>query len=87
MNESEPATTYGTVLYIVAFLVAVFLVPASRGEATEIPSSAGRTWKTVDEMSAEELQNIDLRTETPRDPQTSYPVSYTHLTLPTTSRV
>ena len=72
MNESEPATTYGTVLYIVAFLVAVFLVPASRGEATEIPSSAGRTWKTVDEMSAEELQNIDLRTETPRDPQTSY---------------
>ena len=31
-----------------------------------------RTWKTVSELSETERADIDLRTETPRDPQIAY---------------
>jgi len=33
---------------------------------------ARKTWKTVDELSEEERASIDLRVDTPRDPQISY---------------
>lgn len=67
-NLSMPSRTG---LRVASVIIALLLIPAAKGSATEIPSS-GRTWKTVDELSPEELQNIDLRTETPRDQQVSY---------------
>lgn len=36
------------------------------------PSGGGKTWKTVEELSATEKAEIDLRTDTPRDPQIPY---------------
>lgn len=36
------------------------------------PSGGGKTWKTVEELSAPEKAEIDLRTDTPRDPQIPY---------------
>ena len=38
----------------------------------DMPAASSRTWKTVEELSPEELQHIDLRTETPRDAQVPY---------------
>lgn len=35
-------------------------------------AEAERTWKSVQELSAEELHEVDLRTETPRDPNFPY---------------
>ena len=47
----------------------VFLVVGSPTPATAEPT---RTWKTVGELSEHELQQIDLRTETPRDATVPY---------------
>ena len=40
--------------------------------AEETNSSRRHTWKTVSELSPEELREIDLETHTPRHPQISY---------------
>src|SRR5581483_8755551 len=71
MRETNLSTPH-RVPYRVTIVVLVLLwISVANAGAAEIPS-AGRTWKTVDELSPEELQNIDLRTETPRDSQVSY---------------
>jgi hypothetical protein len=58
----------------ITFILVVILVGWLTSVAADSSSSAGpvRTWKTVEELSPEELQNLDLRTDTPRDPQVSY---------------
>src|ERR1041384_2787510 len=59
-------------LLILVTIVNVFLfcdcisLPASEN------SVRGKTWTTVDELSAEERTLLDLRTDTPRDPQIPY---------------
>lgn len=50
----------------------IMVIGWSTAASAEVSAAAARTWKTVEELSPEELQNLDLRTETPRDPQTSY---------------
>jgi hypothetical protein len=40
--------------------------------AADSPAPSGRTWKTVEELSPQELQEVDLSTNTPRHPQTPY---------------
>jgi hypothetical protein len=40
--------------------------------AEETQNDTGRTWKTVNEISSEELVAVDLATETPRHAQFSY---------------
>lgn len=57
---------------VTAFVIAGLFMTVMNGGASETSSSPGRTWKTVEELSPEELQNVDLRTDTPRDPQLSY---------------
>jgi uncharacterized protein DUF1329 len=52
-------------LSILAVLTLAWLGPAAT------PSLA-KTWKTIDELSAEERAELDLRTDTPRDAQISY---------------
>ena len=47
----------------------VFLVVGSPTLATAEPT---RTWKTVGELSEQELEQVDLRTETPRDATVPY---------------
>jgi len=37
-----------------------------------LAQSAPKTWKTLDEFSAEERMMIDLRADTPRDARISY---------------
>ena len=57
------------VLIVVFVVLSVAVSPVL---AAEINSSHGKTWKTVEELSAEEKASLDLRTETPRDPQVPY---------------
>ena len=62
---------------IIAPLLALALFVPNVGR-TQGPVSNGhvqgaeRSWKTVEELSPEELRNVDLRSETPRDSQVSY---------------
>ena len=42
------------------------------GSPTPSPAEPTRTWKTVQELSEHELEQIDLRTETPRDATVPY---------------
>src|SRR5215213_5066874 len=71
MKKINLSTPSQTGLRVAAFVLVLLLISVANGRAAEIPSSS-RTWKTVDELSLEELQNLDLRTETPRDSQISY---------------
>src|SRR5438093_3091557 len=56
---------------LVCFSVVLTLVSSLPVRAEE-NGTAGKTWKTVAELSAAEKAEIDLRTETPRDPQIPY---------------
>src|SRR5215204_3875387 len=57
-------------------IVAVFLIgllltlPHEAGQA--LAQEAPKTWKTLDELSADERTTIDLRIDTPRDPTIPY---------------
>ena len=59
--------------YLLAFLTFALStgvpVQAVAGEAA---SASGREWKTVEELSAQELSAVDLSTDTPRHPQIAY---------------
>jgi hypothetical protein len=57
-------------LLAVSLLLAV--ASFSRAYAEDNTRPHARTWKTVDELSAEELRKIDLSTDTPRHPQVPY---------------
>jgi len=62
--------TAGWVLLVSVLMV---VVPAgSQGDTSGSATTPSRTWKTVEEMTPEELQEVDLRTDTPRHPQLSY---------------
>src|SRR5262249_59555865 len=56
---------------IVIFLWLAVLMGAAPLRAAE-NGAGGKTWKTVAEMSAAEKAEVDLRTETPRDPKVPY---------------
>ena len=62
----------GKIFMIMGIIVSIFLLcgfsPVHAGEN----DNRGKTWKTVDELSAEEKTTLDLRIETPRDPQIPY---------------
>ena len=64
-------------IIVIAPLLALALFVPNVGR-TQGPVSNGhvqgaeRSWKTVEELSPEELRNVDLRSETPRDSQVSY---------------
>ena len=64
-------------IIVIAPLLALALFVPNVGR-TQGPVSNGhvqgaeRSWKTVEELSPEELRNVDLRSETPRDPR--YPI-------------
>jgi hypothetical protein len=51
-------------IIVVTFLLGILVAPAQ--------TDAPRTWRTVSELSEMERADIDLRTETPRDPQILY---------------
>ena len=53
------------------FFCIFVLVPASVTSAAE-KGPGGKTWKTVEELSATEKAEIDLRTDTPRNAQIPY---------------
>src|SRR5215470_6416593 len=57
---------------IIGIIVSLFLFcgvsPVHAGEN----DNHGKTWKTVDELSAEEKAMLDLHVETPRDTQIPY---------------
>ena len=53
---------------MLALLVSTRLLTPSLATAQD----ANKSWKTLDELSAEERESIDLRTETPRDAQIPY---------------
>ena len=57
--------------FVIYFWLVVALLGAAPLRATE-NGAGGKTWKTVAEMSAVEKVEVDLRTETPRDPQVPY---------------
>jgi len=59
--------------FIILVLMLVGLVDA-RGTAlaADAIASQSRTWKTVEELSPQELQEVDLATTTPRHPQIPY---------------
>jgi len=52
--------------------LSVIISGVSTVAIAEPPSLPTRIWKIVEEFSPEELQNVDLRTDTPRDPQVAY---------------
>src|SRR5581483_8964040 len=55
--------------------VVAFFLPIVMGLVRPLPTlaqSAPKTWKTLDEFSAEERMMIDLRADTPRDARISY---------------
>ena len=56
---------------LVCFSVVLTLVSSLPVRAEE-NGTAGKTWKTVAELSAAEKAEVDLRTDTPRDPQIPY---------------
>ena len=62
-------TQYQCLLLLTGLLLCAVVIPLA-SEASE-NDAAPRTWKTVTELSPEELTRIDLRTETPR--QSEYP--------------
>ena len=71
MKKTNLSTLHRTPYRLTIVVLVLLMISVANGSATEIPSSS-RTWKTVDELSPEELQNVDLRTETPRDQQVPY---------------
>lgn len=44
----------------------------AHAEMSGTASAQGRTWKLVEEMTPEELKNVELQTDTPRHPQFPY---------------
>src|SRR4051794_16630642 len=54
---------------IPCLLLCLVVVSSSWGESGN--GNAGRTWKTLSELSPEELAQVDLRSDTPR--QAEYP--------------
>ena len=56
----------------VGILLSVLLLYGFSLVRAEEKGGQGKTWKTVDELSAEEKTIFDLRIETPRDPQIPY---------------
>lgn len=72
MNKNTPVATCRLSLSVSALIVAIFLVTVTNGTASDTPSPQDRVWKTVEELSPEELRTIDLRTETPRNAQMTY---------------
>ncbi len=72
MNKNKLVATCRLSVGVPAFLVAIFLLTTTNGVASDTPSLQSRTWKTVEELSPEELRTIDLRTETPRNAQVPY---------------
>lgn len=71
MKKTNFFTLSRASLRVAVLLIVCFFVSALNGITSENPSF-DRNWKTIDELSPEELQTIDLRTETPRDSQVSY---------------
>src|SRR5215470_3872989 len=59
-------------LLILITIVNVFLYYDCVSLSASENSVRGKTWITVDELSAEERAILDLRTDTPRDPQIPY---------------
>jgi hypothetical protein len=58
-------------VWLVSILMLV--IPAgSQGEVPEAATGPSRTWKMVEELTPEELNAVDPRTDTPRHPQLSY---------------
>ncbi len=57
--------------FVVHVWIAVALMGTAPLWATE-NDTGGKTWKTVAEMSAAEKVEVDLRTDTPRDPKVLY---------------
>ncbi len=51
-------------------------------DMAETATSSGRTWKLVEEMSPEELKNVDLRTDTPRHPEFPYMITEAYPFMP-----
>lgn len=45
---------------------------SAHADMAETSTSPGRTWKLGEEMSSEELKNVELRTDTPRHPEFPY---------------
>lgn len=59
--------------WLVLLLTLVLVVSAlTRASAAEMVRSQERSWKTVDELSPEELREVDLATDTPRHAQILY---------------
>lgn len=58
--------------WIIGVCAAVVVAASAISWAADLPGRAGKTWKTVDELSGEEKSAIDLRTDAPRDPQIPY---------------
>ncbi len=59
--------------WLVLLLTLVLVVSAfTRASAAEMVRSQERSWKTVDELSPEELREVDLATDTPRHAQIPY---------------
>ena len=53
------------------FLVGLLLILPQKGGQT-LAQEVSKTWKTLEELSADERATIDLRTDTPRDPAIPY---------------
>jgi hypothetical protein len=72
-------TRKGFTLIGIVFVVCLTPLPAgaqgvtnSQGQVEKGNKGQLKTWKTIDELSAEEKAVLDLRTETPRDSQVPY---------------
>lgn len=57
-------------IFLLSFCICFVAIPPAWG--AEENGARSRTWKTVSELSSEELAQFDPRTETPRHPQFPY---------------
>jgi hypothetical protein len=62
----------GKTFYFLLSIFSVNLAVATFAWAASENGAANRTWKTVSELSSEELAQVDPHTETPRHPQFPY---------------
>lgn len=60
----------GRLPYLMSLCLWMITVPSVRGGSEN--GDAPRTWKTVNELPVEELEQVDLRTDTPRRAEYPY---------------
>ena len=58
--------------FLPVLLSFVFVGISSYASSADSVTPHGKTWKTIEEMTAAEKADVDLRTETPRDSQVAY---------------